>query len=229
MSIEKLSDDSRIEQEPIPFTQIRNTVIENIKDGDSFLVWCYLQSKSSNWKVVKENIKKKFGYGDSKLKRIFSYLNRSNLIKYVQRTDSKGQFEQMDTLVLNGKYFDKNQPFIEKRTGGLENRPAVNRTCGFGGLLNKEIQKKEKITKQREEKPKMKTEVFTLSDNNETDYKPDDDDLELGATHNINLHHTFEKFMVNLKKKRKKKFVRQDWKLWLMREIHHKNQIGKNQ
>lgn len=141
MSIEKLSDESKVRREKIPYTQVCNNVINHIKDGDAFLVWCYLQSKSANWKVIKKDIKFKYKFGDLKLKRIFSYLNRANLIKYAQNANSDGKFEQVEILVLNGSNFDKNQPFIQEKPVGQETAPAVHRTNGFDDLLKKDITK----------------------------------------------------------------------------------------
>jgi len=144
MSVEKLSNNSKLECENIPFTQICNKVITDIKDSDSFLVWCYLQSKTNDWKVIKQNVKNNYGFGDKKLKRIFSYLSRSNLITYVQVLNSSCQFERMDILVLNGSKFDKNQPFINKEPVGQKTARAENGTNRNDELLNKETTKQRK-------------------------------------------------------------------------------------
>lgn len=148
MSVQKLSDESKFIKEKVPFAQICTNVINNIKNGDAFLVWAYLQAKTKNWKVIKQDIKKRYGFGNTKLKRIFSYLNRSNLIKYVQRIGSNGQFELMDIMVLNGSKFDKNQQFTCKERliepVGQETVPSVNRSVGSGPLLNKDITKQRK-------------------------------------------------------------------------------------
>lgn len=156
MSVEKLSNDSKTKREKIPFTMICNNVICHIKNSDSFLVWSYMLSKSSNWKVIKKHLKKKFKFGDTKIKRIFSYMNRSNLIKYVQRIGSNGTFEPMDIIVQTGSKFDKNQPFIQDGPVGQKTARAVNRTDGNGGLLNKDI-------KQNKEK-ELKTKRYCPSD-----------------------------------------------------------------
>lgn len=153
MAIEKLSDSSRTLIEKTPFTQISNEVILNIKDNDSFRVYCYLQSKSQNWKVIKEDVKNICKIGDRKLKQVFSYLNRSNLIQYIQIIDDNGKFIKTDIVVKNGLCFNKNEPFqalkkqnlklsTEKNPGGAETARAVLRTCGNEGLLNKDLTKK---------------------------------------------------------------------------------------
>lgn len=147
MSVQKLQSDSRLVKEKTPYTLICNKVIQNIKNGDAFLVWSYLQSKSGNWKVIKQNIKNVYGFGDAKLKKIFSYLNRSNLISYVQRKGSKGQFEPMDILVQNGINFDKNQSFIQSEPVGQKPDRAVTLSSSNDELLNKETTKERKELK----------------------------------------------------------------------------------
>ena len=144
MSIEKLSDDSRTNNEQIPYTQISNQVIHGIKNGDAFLVWSYLQSKTGNWKVIKQNIKNMYGFGDVKLKQIFSYLNRCGLIRYVQPKCAKGTFAPVRIDVLSGANFDKTQAYIEDAPVGQKTAPAVNRTNGNNELLNKDITKERK-------------------------------------------------------------------------------------
>ncbi len=145
MSIEKLSNDSKTSHEAVPFTQISNHVINNIKNSDAFLVWCYLQSKTSNWKVIKQDIKNKYTFGDKKLKLIFSYLHRANLIRYVQMHCAKGKFAQTDIVVLNGLKFDKNQEFIVDKERcapvGHFHARAVQGTNLHDELLNKESTK----------------------------------------------------------------------------------------
>lgn len=158
MSIEKLSDLSATEVEQNPYTQVCNKVIMNIKSPDAFLVWAYLLSKTKNWKVIKKDIQRQYGFGDTKIKQIFSYLKRSNLIQYVQNNEN-GSFGQTDIKVLVGTNFDKNEPYLNKKelesTAGLEIDPPVkktandrwvnNRTCGFATpLLNKESTKQRK-------------------------------------------------------------------------------------
>ncbi len=144
MSVEKLSKESKIEREKVPYTQICNKVICNIKDGDAFLVWCYLQSKTEDWKVIKQDIKNNYGFGDEKLKHIFSYLRRANLIKYVQVNCANGKFARVDIRVLSGVKFDNNQQYKECTTARSKTARAVNRTSGNDELLKKDITKQRK-------------------------------------------------------------------------------------
>lgn len=144
MSVEKLSGQSQVDQEPIPFTQICNDVIYNIKNGDAFLVWSYLQSKTANWKVIKQDIKNNYGFSDKKLKKIFSYLHRANLIKYVQMHCANGDFAHTDICVLNGTKFDNNQQYNDLHSGGPKRGRARLGSTANDELLNKEPTKQRK-------------------------------------------------------------------------------------
>lgn len=123
------------------FSQINNNVINNIKNGDAFLVWCYLYSKSSNWKTIKSNIKNVYGFGDAKINKIFSYLNRAKLIEYVQGKCAKGTFKSVQIRILNGSKFDKTQAWTEVAPHVQKPVVAVNCTNGNDELLNKDITK----------------------------------------------------------------------------------------
>lgn len=154
MSIEKLSDESKTTREKIPFTQISNTVINNIKNGDAFLVWAYLLSKTRNWKVIKQDIKNNYGFGDLKIKKIMSYLHRCGLIDYAQPVCATGHFAHVQICVKSGAQFNPNIKYLadkkEKKqecTAGIENRRAVDRTYGNDELLKKELTKEIKQPK----------------------------------------------------------------------------------
>lgn len=148
-SFDALSLDSKTRRQSTGFTQISNNVINNIKDADAFLVWCYLYSKPSTWKTIKSNIKNVYGFGDAKMAQIFSYLRRANLIEYVQEKCANGKFAQVVIVVLNGLDFDKNQPFKENAPLPPKTAPTVNRTNGNDELINKDNNKyvKENNTK----------------------------------------------------------------------------------
>lgn len=147
MSIEKYNP--KMEYEIIPFAQININVIQNITDMDAGFVWVYLQTKPKDWKIIKEHIKNHFKIGNAKIKKIFSYLAKHNLIEYIQENDEQGKFGQHDIRVLNGSKF-KTYPQID--AGGSENRPAVNRSTGFGLLHIKENTKEIKSREQAREK-----------------------------------------------------------------------------
>lgn len=141
LGLDNLSDDSPTTRECTGFTQINNNVINNIKDGDAFLVWCYLYSKTSNWKTIKQNIKNVYGFGDTKIKKIFSYLKRANLIEYVQNKGAKGQYQSVQIRILNGKKFDKTQAWLEDAPVVQKTAPAEVCTNGNEGLRNTDITK----------------------------------------------------------------------------------------
>lgn len=143
-SLDNVHPESKTLLEGTPFTQICNTVINNIKNGDAFLVWCYLYSKSSNWKTIKQNIKNVYGFGDVKINKIFSYLNRAKLIEYVQGKCANGQFAPVQIRVLNGSKFDKTQSWLE--SAPHIQKPVVPVHCANGNdeLLNKEDTKERK-------------------------------------------------------------------------------------
>jgi len=83
MSIEKLSDLSKVYGEQAPFTQILNDVIEFIKDNDAYRMYSFLISKSRDWVTVKEWTAQKCGVGERKAKQCWAYLERCGLIEYV--------------------------------------------------------------------------------------------------------------------------------------------------
>jgi hypothetical protein len=136
LGLDNLSDDSPTTRECTGFTQINNNVINNIKDGDAFLVWCYLYSKTPNWKTIKQNIRNVYGFGDAKIKKIFSYLRRANLIEYVQNKCAKGQYQHVQIRILNGKKFDKTQAWLESAPHVQKPTLAEVHTNGNEGLRN---------------------------------------------------------------------------------------------
>ena len=153
MSVNKLSSSSKSRAPRIPYTQICNHVINNIKNGDAFMVWCYLVSKTEKWVVIKEHLKNRFGFGNSKLKKIFSYLHRSGLLKYCAIQCAKGKFEHWDIAIQDGAQFDAQVTYNvenkeEKQCApvGQESTQWKNHPVDNGLLLNKD-----KNTKQREE------------------------------------------------------------------------------
>lgn len=143
-SYENMHSDSKTILEGNGFTQIHNHVINNIKSGDAFLVWCYLYSKTSNWKTVKENIKKTYGFGDAKIKKIFAYLNRARLIEYVQGKSDIGRYTHVQIRILNGSKFDKTQAWIDSAPLRQKPIPPEKHTNENDGLLNKDITKERK-------------------------------------------------------------------------------------
>lgn len=115
MSIEKLCDSTSTEIENTPYTQICNTVLNHIKDNDSFRIWAFLSSKTRTWKVIKKYVNEVAMVSEDKAKKCWSYLNRCNLIEYKKIRDSRGKILETKIRVLNGTKFDENEPFISKK------------------------------------------------------------------------------------------------------------------
>ena len=127
MSVEKFNP--CISGEIIPYTQVNTQVIQNIRDIEAGFIWMYLLTMPKNWTVVKAHIKNKYGIGDNKIKRIFAYLKRCNLIEYVRERDETGKLRKSEIRVLNGSRFNDS-------TTGMENHPLVNQTSGKQATTN---------------------------------------------------------------------------------------------
>lgn len=147
MSIEKFSDDPRLAFEDVPFTQVNNNVIQCIKNMQAGFVWVYLLSRPRTWKIVKEHLKSHFKMGDGKIKSIFSYLNKSNLISYERERYSDGTLGPVEIRVLNGSRFIDLELSTGKTTTGLKTTRVDNHTSGSGALYKKKNIKKEKSKK----------------------------------------------------------------------------------
>lgn len=201
MSIEKLSDVSKILVEQYPFTQVPNNVIINIKDNDAFRLHAYLLSKSRDWKVVKEHAAGECGIGEKKARECWSYFARSGLIEYRTERDEKGKIIRHDMVVLIGLKFDKDEPFepvdkstraktapVEKTHIGKNPLSGQSTRVDFAPLLNKEITNKEKTTKQRESSARKKR--VPLPD----DFKPNEEAIKFAKRNGIDLDKVFNKF-----------------------------------
>jgi hypothetical protein len=226
MSVEKLSDVSKVLVEQYPFTQITNNVIQHIKDNDAFRLYAYLISKSRNWTVVKEYAAKECGIGEKKARECWSYFARCGLIEYRTEKDEKGRIIKHDLIVLIGLKFDKDVPFkpVDKSTRA-KNAPVVKVHIGknplsgqstrvdFAPLLNKDLTNKEKETKQRESTARKKREP--LSD----DFFLDEENQKRCRQKNLDPHHILSKFKAHAKSSAKKVV---DWQaeatLWIERE-----------
>lgn len=165
MSIEKL-DSVKIKKHNIPYTQLSTSVIQKIKDAESLALWVYLSSLPHDWVIVKEQVKNHFKFGDGKIKKIFSYLNRAKLLSYSRERNPDGTLGMQVIHILCGEEFLDEEPFeavCEDKstkntpsTGSVSEpvvtrgsiiHPVVNQTSGFGAL-----QKKYKNTKEIKEK-----------------------------------------------------------------------------
>jgi hypothetical protein len=165
MSTQKLTDASKIYIQEHPYTQIFNNVIDYIKDNDAFRLYCYLSSKSRDWKVAKEWTAKQCEVGERKSKQCWAYLERCGLLEYVHKRDENGKFIHHDIRILNGSEFNPDEPFL-KPTGAetapveklstetphhrCKNPPSGETTrVVFAPQLKKDITKKDFETKKR--------------------------------------------------------------------------------
>lgn len=126
MSIEKFTDDTRITQEVVPFTQVNTKVVQNLYDMEAGFVWIYLLTMPRNWKIVKEHLKNHFNIGNAKIKKIFSYLHARQLIEYTRKREANGTLGRVDIRILNGSKFIQEHV----HTIGSEIRPEVECTKG---------------------------------------------------------------------------------------------------
>ena len=120
MSVEKL-DFQKISKEQTPFTVVLNTVIQKIINPLALAIWVYLYSLPQDWSVNKEHLKRKFGLGDRKLKTIFSYLHRANLLEYRQERSIEGKMGSYLIHILCGNSFNPNEPFNKTSATETEN------------------------------------------------------------------------------------------------------------
>lgn len=215
MSIEKYNP--RLEYETIPYVQINIEVIQKITNMEAGFIWVYLQTKPKDWKVIKEHLKNHFNIGNAKLKSIFSYLAKHNLIEYVQEMNEKGHFGKSDIRVLNGSKFihentypqPKNDNNQQHDTGGSIFRRPDNRATG-SGLLH--IIENTNKRKKRESAPK-KRELLSQ------DFEFDEANQKLCAERKVDPPLVLGKFKAHMKASSKRSA---DWQaeaeLWIMRE-----------
>jgi len=217
MSVEKYNP--KIEYEDTPYMLINVHVVQNISNMEAGFVWIYLQSKPKDWIIIKEHIKNHFSIGNAKIKSIFSYLAKCNLIEYIQESGEKGQFGKHDIRILNGSRF---KSYPQESTGGSIYRPAVNRSTGSGLLHIKENTKENK--KHREptkikpdavEKKPARIKRAPLSDG----FCFNEANLKLCQDRKLNTSQVLEKFKAYYKAK---KALSAEWQaqasLWILRE-----------
>lgn len=211
MAIEKL-DFETIVREKIGYTIILTEIIQHIKDANAYMVWSYLYSHSANWKIIKNELKTKFKLGNTKLKRIFSYLNRCGLISYFQQ--NTGKFSDFSIHILCGNKFNKDEPFLVKNSGGSISEPTENsggsisertgnRSTGSGPLL-KEINNKKKKVNENKDKSFCDSKNFRMQNKKRhrwADMKNEASAIEKNATYKrAAMPDSLKNLIVGLKK-----------------------------
>jgi hypothetical protein len=220
MSVEKLCDKSRVLVEKFPFAQISNNIISGIKDNDAFRLYCYLQSKTSDWEVIKKFAAKECGVAEKKAKNCWAYFNRCGLSKIQVVRDEQGKIIRHDLIILNGTQFNEKEPFInpiKSRTNVINIHRVKNPPGGEttrvekDPLLNKDITKQRKSTKER-----------ALSEN----FEPNEEALALAKEKGFDWKKSFNAFKRWYAGKTK-----EDWDsellIWFQREIVGQKKIIK--
>lgn len=143
MAVEKFNTKSKVTHEKIPFTQVSNIVINGITDLEAGFVYIYLLSKSGDWEIIKSHIKNRFKIGDAKIKKIFSYLAKRNLIRNILiKTEDGSRISHHDIEVLNGSAF-----IPENSTGSVFNPVEFHTYGNKATTKERDLLKKEKKLK----------------------------------------------------------------------------------
>lgn len=168
VSIEKFNQSDFIQgtNEGVPFTQISNYVIQNIKNREAAFLWVYMSSLPKNWSINKHHLAKHFEVSVRTIERSLSYLKDCNLIKQEQVRNEDGTLGVTIIHNLNGslyKIYEENQPcdredttvrqFCRTDTNPHKSRPSTVRQKTVHGDLS-HIQ----INKENKNKIKTKTE-----------------------------------------------------------------------
>lgn len=132
MSIAKL-DSAKLKKSNLSFTLISTKVLQKITNTDALAIYCYLCSLPADWIIIKEQLKNHFKIGDKKIKNIFSYFVRSNLISYSRGREADGTLTEVEIHLHSGENFNEFEPFIsqsvknqDKFTTGAETDPVVS-------------------------------------------------------------------------------------------------------
>lgn len=97
MSIEKL-----LVKEGIPFTQLFNGVLQNLRDTDALAIWGYLSSMPCDWIPSKAQIGAHFHMGAFRIKKAFKMLTDLGLIELHSARNESGQVIRWEIHVNNG-------------------------------------------------------------------------------------------------------------------------------
>jgi hypothetical protein len=164
INIEKIEKFDSIEHESIPFTQISNKVLQNIKNPGAALLWMYLQSMPRTWKPNKFHLMKHFDISKRTYERHIAFLRDVGLVEYRQNRHKNGQLGSIRLIVLNGNKFNhlhhtaKNGDVVEKMKNPnkikASHRTAKKPVSGdLANFINKQeklINKKTTTTKETE-------------------------------------------------------------------------------
>lgn len=164
MSIQKL-DTATLRKSQIPYTQVLNTVVQNLRNRDALVIWVYLSSMPSDWIISKEQIRRHFKIGTKAAKNAFAELKRRNLISYANEKDDKGRIIKWYMDLLDGMDFvvDNLEEKPKKSTTKKSKSTGSKTTRVETHASGKDIPTKEIENKKRNKKEKKKyiaTRVF---------------------------------------------------------------------
>lgn len=179
ISIQKFKSEDfyTITKEAVPFTQLCNYVIQNIKNRDAGMLWVYMSSLPPNWNINKHQLAKHFDVSIKSIERWLSYLKECQLIHQVQTRNENGTLSVTKIYILNGSEYQifeeiepcdkKNQP-CDKFGGTVTNPPksrgsTVRQITVDGVLSNIQIN--------RNTKKKKETTTSSSSSNNVVEIK----------------------------------------------------------
>ena len=223
MSVEEFNP--RFTNEEIPFFIIHRNVVQEISNPEAGFVWVYLRSMSAEWKVIKKHIQNKFGFGSDKVKDIFSWLNKHQLIEYVRERDENGKLKTCEIKVLNGSRFisiieSDLIESVDKATTGVKSTPMVTtgvknqrvaKPAGGKQVTNINNINKYKQKEQRESSASLPTPSF---------FEPDDQNLFYAKDHGVDIQRELSEFS-RIKSRQPKDQV--EFKRWLEKAVDYKS------
>jgi len=111
-NIEKLiNSEYEHEIEKPPFAQLYNFVLNNLIEPNALAIWCYLQSKSSNWKPRKKEIENHFpSIGRDKVHKSFMILKECGLYEAIPIKE-KGVIKNWKITIRSG--FGREQSILK--------------------------------------------------------------------------------------------------------------------
>lgn len=140
VSIQKL-DASEAIREQIPYTTLSNKVLQHLCNPEALAAWCYLQSMPPRWLVVKENIRKHFGWGINKINEVFALLKKLMLIEYSRERKKDGTLGEIVIIIKNGDEYNPAstthmKTMLVESTTHMETIAVENHAHGFQGTIN---------------------------------------------------------------------------------------------
>jgi len=162
MSIEKLNI-KLVRQENKSFTTLYNSVIQNLTDAFALGVYCYLSSLPHDWTVSKKQLMNHFKVGKDKISSTMSWLNKNNLIEYIQERNEDGKMGNHVIIVKDGSLFDGGK--TGHRKSRSPEKPVTGKSAPTNTIHNtNEIKDKKETLAQPEKKVAVVSEPIVLPD-----------------------------------------------------------------